>query len=258
MSWASRKQFKYISFVVIIIVFIIFMFIRSLIIKEPTCFDLKQNGNERGVDCGGSCSLMCKMDVSDPNILWSRAFPVTGNTYNLLAYVENRNKDAGVISTSYEFRVYDTNNKLLGRREGKTFIPPNQQFPIFEPRFDSGESKIKSVTFEFTSPFVWLKKDPTLQTLEIRVNNIILDENRDTPTLTANISNNSIHNLPEFDAVAILYDEEGNAINASKTHKDKLISGGSLPLMFTWPEALTLKTATKDIMILIDPFSVSF
>lgn len=258
MSWASRRQFKYFSIVMLFVAFVIFLFLIPIIFKKPTCTDGKQNGAELGVDCGGSCALMCENEVSDPVILWSRAFPVTGSTYNLVAYIENRNKNSAIFTTPYEFRVYDTNNKLLGRREGKTFVPPNQQFAIFESRFDAGQSQIKSVSFEFISPFVWIKKEPTLQALPISVSNIILDNNKDTPILSAVVHNDSIYDLPEFDVIAILYDSDNNAINASKTHKDKLLSGRSLPVMFTWPEALTALPITKDVMVLINPFSVSF
>ncbi len=258
MSWASRRQFQYLSVLVVIIGLIIFAFIYPIIFKEPTCSDGKKNGTESGVDCGGTCLLMCKEDISAPVVVWSRAFHVTGNNYNLAAFIENRNKDSAVYSANYEFRIYDTNNTLLGRRQGKTFIPPNQQFAVFEPRFDSGEVEVKTVTFEFLPPFVWVKKPPTLQTLKISVSNIFFDNNKDTPNLSAIITNNSIYDIPEFDVIAILYDAEHNAINASKTHKDKLLNSSNTTAVFTWPETLSSDPVTKEIMVLINPFSVSF
>ena len=258
MSWASRRQFKYFSVFILVIAIIVFILIYPYISKKPTCFDSKKNGVETGIDCGGTCSLVCDTEVSDPVILWSRAFPVVGSNYNLVAYIENRNKNSGVMSASYEFRAYDANNTLLGRRQGTTFIPPNQRFAILEPRFDAGEIALKSVTFEFLSALVWVKKPPTLQTLPIRVKDIVFDDNPDTPNLSAVISNESIYDLPEFDVIAILYDQENNAINASKTHKDGLSSGNKLPVVFTWPEKLLSLPVTKDVLVQINPFSVSF
>lgn len=258
MSWASKKKFKYASGFILFVLIIAFAFTYKIIFKKPTCSDGKLNGTETGIDCGGSCSLMCKEDVVSPVILWSRAFPVVENNYNLVAMVENRNKNSGVVSASYEFRVYDTNNKLLGRKEGKTFIPPNQQFAVFESRFNAGESSIKSVAFEFTGPIIWIKKAPTLQNLPISINNIVFNDDKDNPNLSATIVNNSIYDLPEFDVVAILYDVDRNAINASKTHKSGLSSNNKTPVIFTWPELLSAFPATKDILISINPFSVSY
>lgn len=258
MSWASRRQFKYFSGLVLFMAIILFIIIAPKLFKAPTCTDGKQNGDEVGVDCGGSCALVCKVDVSEPVVLWSRSFPVTGSNYNLVAYVENRNKNSAVYNASYEFRIYDTNNKLLGRREGHTFIPPNQQFAVFESRFDAGQSEVKTVTFEFIQPLVWVKKAPTLQTLPIRISNTVFDNNKDTPTLSAVVNNDSIYDIGPFDVIAILYDSDHNAINASKTHKDGLINSNKSPVVFTWPETLSSVPVSQDILISINPFAFSF
>jgi hypothetical protein len=258
MSWASRRQTNYLLGFIGILILIVFLFASKLIFKKPTCQDGKQNGTETGIDCGGSCALMCKEDVQEPVILWSRAFPVVNNSFNLVAYVENRNKNSAVREANYEFRIYDSNNKLLGRREGKTFIPPNQQFAVFEPRFDAGESELKSVVFEFIAPIVWVKKIPTSQSQPIFVKDIFFDDDKDTPRLSATVINNSIYDLPEFDIIAILYDLDNNAINASASHKEKLLNNSSTPVTFTWPEVLSAHPITKDVLISINPFTISF
>lgn len=258
MSWASRRQAKYLLGVFTVAGLIIFALVYPLIFKKPTCQDGKQNGTETGIDCGGSCARVCDIEIIKPVVLWSRAFPVLDNNYNLVAFVENSNKSSAVYEATYEFRIYDTNNKLLGRREGKTFIPPNQQFAIFESRFNSGESTIKSVSFEFTNELVWVKKAPTLQTLQIKVSNIVFDNNKDTPTLSAIVNNDSIYDIPEFDVVTILYDQDRNAINASKSHKEGLVNNKNLRVFFTWPEELTSIPVTKDVLVQINPFLVNF
>jgi hypothetical protein len=259
MSWASRRQGQYLGGVVAIVALVVFwLFIYPLITKPISCFDNKQNGTETGVDCGGSCSLVCTDTVSIPPVLWSRAFPVTGSVYNLVALIENQNKNSGVQSAAYEFKIYDTNNKLIGRRDGTTFIPPNQDLAIFEPRFDAGQTKIRSVSFEFTEPLVWVKRAPTLQTLPLHVDNIVFATDNDSPTLTARISNDSIYNLPGFDIVAILYDADHNAINVSKTHKDSLVSNSNALLLFTWPQSFSATPVTEDILPQINPFTVNF
>ncbi len=258
MSWASRRQSQYILGLLAVIGVIVLIVIWPIITQKPTCSDNKQNGGETGVDCGGICQRVCTAEVTEPQIIWKRAFPVTGNIYNLVALVENRNKAVAINNISYEFRIYDTNNILIGRRVGTTFIPPNQQFAVFEPRFESGQSQIKSVTFEFTPPFVWIKKEPTVQALPIKIEDKIMGEDKNSPTLTARVSNESIYDLPEFDVIAILYNEKHNAINASKTHKDSLPSNNKTSLFFTWPNPLAENPVTQDIIIQINPFLVSF
>lgn len=258
MTWATRRKLQYLAGLFGVFLVILFIFLYPVIFKKPTCTDLKQNGDEQGIDCGGSCSIMCKQSVSDPVVLWSRAFHVVGSNYNLVAYIENQNKNAAIENISYEFRVYDEKNRLLGRKKGSTFIPPNKKFAVFETRFDSGESKVKSVTFEFSEDFVWTKKEPTLSTLPIFVDRIEMGNDKNNPSLSARIRNESIQNIPKFEVTAILYDKDRNAINASKTYQEGLMSNGETSVFFTWPEELSEEPVIKDVLVEINPFSVSF
>ncbi len=258
MTWAARRQAQYILGLFGFFVMIAFVIIYPMITKPATCSDGKKNGKETGVDCGGVCQRVCKADASEPSILWYRAFSVTGSVYNLVASIQNRNPAAGITSISYEFKIYDINNILIGRREGTTYIPPNQEFIIFEPRFDAGAHIVKSVQFSFTSPFIWVKKSPTLQRLPIKVINKILGDDKNSPVLSADLTNESIYDLPEFDVMAILYDKEGTVINASKTHKEGLLSNDTSLLLFTWPNRLSDDPVTEDVLVQINPFTVPF
>ncbi len=258
MSWASHRQSQYILGLFLFIGLIVFILIYPIITRPATCTDGKKNGTENGVDCGGVCQRICTVDVAEPIILWSRAFPISNNNYNLVSFIENHNKAAAVSIVSYEFRIYNTKNILIGRRQGTTFIPPNQQFAVFEPRFYAGKDEVRSVMFEFTSPFIWVKKDPTIQTLPIRVDNIVYGTDKTAPSLTARINNDSVYDLPSFDVITILYDISHNAINASKTHKDGLDSNKNSLLLFTWPQPFDQEPVTQDILPQINPFSTSF
>ncbi len=220
--------------------------------------DQKKNGDEVGVDCGGSCQLFCKEQTAPPYILWSRAFHVTSSNYNLLAYVENQNQNGAVYKADYEFRVYDVDGNFIGRRGGQTFIPPNQRFAIFEPRFDAGTAIPKNVTFSFTSELYWVKKDPFTQRLPIRVEKVVLSGDSSSPVLNARIINESIYDLPEFDVITILYDANANAIAVSKTHLDSLKSNQASPLYFTWPLPFSETPIVKDVLPQINPFLLKY
>ena len=258
MSWASRRQSKYLGGLFLFIGLIVLIFLWPTITKAPTCTDNKQNGTETGVDCGGTCQRVCTEEVSEPLVIWQRAFPVTGHVYNLVAFIENQNKSAGIASINYEFRVYDTNNLLIGRRQGSTFIPPNQEFAVFESRFDAGESEVKSVSFDFIKPFVWVKIDPTVSLLPVSVDEVTYVDDFSKPTLTARISNDSVYNIPAFDVISILYNSDRNAINASRTRRESLASNGNALLLFTWPEPFPEAPVTQDVLVQINPFTVSF
>ncbi|ETB63560.1 TPA: hypothetical protein DIC38_02530 [Candidatus Nomurabacteria bacterium] len=258
MSWASKRKTLYVSIVLGIIIIIIFAFIYPVIFKEPTCRDGKQNGSETGIDCGGACSLVCKEESRDPVVLWSRAFPVIDGNYNFVALVENKNRDASLMEVSYEFKAYDSSNKFIGRREGKTFLPPNERFAIFEPRFKALDGEIKTVSFEFVPPYVWFKKEPKIQSLPIKVDNITLENESISPLLRARVVNDSNYDLPSFSVVAIVYNIDGNAINVSKTVKNGIKSGESIEVYFTWPVPFLETVVSFDVLPLFDPFTLPF
>ncbi len=257
MSWASRRQFTYLGGVLLFIAGILFLYLYPKFHVAPTCTDNKKNGTELGVDCGGVCSQFCSFQVSTPVVLWSRAFLVSGNTYNLMAYVENQNKNAAAKYATYEFRIYDTDNKLIGRREGVTFIPPNTRFPVFESRFESGTSIPKNVTFSFTNQIIWVKKDPINTEVPITVDRIVLGDSTSSPSLFARVTNDSILDLPPFDFFVILYDDLHNAIAVSKTHREGLKSSESANLSFTWPQAFSSTPVVKEVIPSINPFFIN-
>jgi len=254
MSWASQRKFTYIFGLLVFVALILFAFLYPLIFKPTTCFDAKQNGDEVGVDCGGACQKYCSSQIINAKVLWSRAFLVSGTSYNLISYIENQNKTGAVREAEYEFRVYDTDNKLIGRKLGKTFIPPNQRFAVFESRFDAGNLIPKNVTFSFIEPLIWVKKDSITQILPIKADRIILDESGNYPSLTARVNNESIYDLPKFDAIVILYDINKNAINVSKTSQGLIKSNDSKIILFNWPTAFSQTPVNKEVIIQINPF----
>ncbi len=258
MSWAVRRQLQYLLGTLLFLGVLSFAILYPIVHKAPTCSDAKQNGKETGVDCGGICKRLCSAELAEPQILWKRAFLVSNTTYNLVAMVQNSNPSAGVEKANYEFRAYDTNNLLIGRRAGTTFIPPNQEFAIFEPRFEGGPTEIKSVILVFTSPLEWVKKPSTIQALPIRVENIAYGENDQSPSLSARITNDSIYNIPAFDSVAIVYDENRVAINASKTHIENLDTNTIKDITFTWPLPFVTQPLSQDVLLLINPFTTGF
>ena len=110
MSWALKRQIFYI--IILFIFFGIFAFLVSYpyLNKEPTCNDKKQNGNETGIDCGGSCILVCTFEVDKLSVLWSRTFPIVPGRYNAVAYVENQNTNTAIYKIKYRFRFADKDN----------------------------------------------------------------------------------------------------------------------------------------------------
>jgi hypothetical protein len=204
--------------------------------EEPSCFDGKMNGDERGVDCGGACELLCSAEVLSPTTLWSRAFKVADGVYSLVAYVQNPNTNSET-RAEYLMKVYDSRNILIGERRGVTFIPKNTTIAIFEPNFNVGMGVPARVVFEYTNELEWRKNESIPARILVTQN--ILSQQGQLPRVDGIIENVSDEVLERIEVIAIAYDTQGNAVAASRTFVDRLERNGTHGVSFTWREPFT-------------------
>ena len=246
LTWSTKRKAIYtsVAFAVVLIVIIIPLYF--VLYEKPTCFDSERNGDEAGVDCGGSCQILCSFEVIDPIVVWSRAFRVAQNVYSAVAYVENPNINSQAV-VSYEFKFYNDKNVLMATRSNTAFIPKNKVFAIFEPNIfidnrtasstavssSSATTSPLRVSFEFTGSPVWSKN---LQASpELAVTKKILSGSDTKPRIDARIENRSSATERRVEVVGIVYDDKENAIGASRTFIDELFGGQGEDIVFTWP-----------------------
>lgn len=222
--------------------------------EAPSCSDGRQNQKELGVDCGGPCSILCNAQALSPIVLWQREFKGNAGTYNALAYIENPNLDSSAKNVPYLFTFYDDRGVNIYEREGRTDIPANKIFPIFEDRLEIKERVPAKVTFEFTRSPIW--EVDKRQPLDIRVSNQSLLEDRSFPRVVATVENKSTTPLYDVSVIAIVYDSNDNAVNASRTIIDMLDKNSKEDVVFTWPSALDFGESVcekpADVMLVLD------
>jgi hypothetical protein len=234
MSWGTKRRNK------ILFTFFFFLFLIAgglsflIFYEEPNCFDGKKNGNEQGVDCGGSCELLCRELILDLNVAWTRYFQIGPGNYNTIAYVENQNMEAGVVNLPYEFRLLDRENIALDQRRGFISIRPKEIVPIIESNFDTGQLAVSRLDFRFLEEPVW-----TRQT--IRSNNLVIkDESIDSSEtaftkITAGILNSTLSEIRNIKFVILIYDQNNNVIASSSTLIERLFGNETRNILFTWP-----------------------
>ncbi|MEO8637693.1 MAG: vWA domain-containing protein [Candidatus Taylorbacteria bacterium] len=252
--WASNRKLSYIGAFFVLVFIGIALPIFFTVYEAPTCFDLKQNQKELGVDCGGPCSILCINQALSPIILWQRAFKVTPGVYNAVAFIENPNLDSSTNDLPYVFKLYDDKGILIYERKGKTDIPQNKIFPIFESRIATGTQIPSRVTFEFSRLPVW--EIDTNEPPQVKVASQTLDESGQFPQLKATIENRSSTTLQGVEVVALVYDSNGNAQAVSRTFIDTLDKNSSQDVVFTWPSSIDFGEGIcekpSDVMIVLD------
>jgi hypothetical protein len=253
MSWAQRRKTTYILAILFVLTIIIAIFLFFVLNKQPTCFDGKQNQNETGIDCGGSCKILCREQYVNPVIIWGPRWAkvLSSGTYNFLTYAQNPNLGAGAYNVSYILSVYDKQDLLLYQKPGITYIPPNNNFVIFEDGINLHDKTPFRAKIEFTGNPVWEKIDSRESSVTAISKNLINEDTK--PKLLVTMSNTTLKPIQNIEAIAILYDENNNAIAFSRTKIDSIDKDSTADIVFTWPEKFDKKVVRIDIVSKVLP-----
>lgn len=260
MTWAQKRQITYFFIFLSIVLAIGSIFILPRILKKSTCFDGKQNGVEAGVDCGGSCALVCRESVRDMSLLWARSFPVSGSVYNSVAYIENPNPNAGIERLKYEFRLYDENNVFITLREGEAYIGPNGKYAILEPGIDTGNRIPKRTTFSILDKNILWKAVPGdfVSKVSLRTSGETIQLLNGKLRVEADLINDSVYDIADVNISAVVYDKEDNAVAVSRTTRGELKAQSKNRLVFTWIQSFSEDPLRVELITSVNPYTLSF
>ncbi len=243
--WATRKKTLYtvIFFAFIAIVFGVPAYL--VFHKKPTCTDGIQNQDERGVDCGGSCTKLCLLDYARPISVWETFTKVVPGVYNVATLLTNPNSDVASKAAPYTFKLYDGEGILITERSGVTTIPAGSKFIVFESALNTGQRIPVRAVFEFGNNFDWYKGVKMLY----RVDSLNLTTSPRNTLVEGRIVAQGPVPFGKSEAVAVLYDKDGNVVSFSKTILNSVYPGTTYPVSFTWPSVLNKEVVKTDIFL---------
>lgn len=247
MEWSQRRKTLYKVGVVLIVIAISAYPVYKAIHKDPTCFDTKQNGVEKGVDCGGACAFLCAVDIKSPRVVWAKAFPTNGDVYDVGAYVENLNLHAGLRSANYTISVRDSKSEILSEIKGTIELAPMSPSLIFETGITfPGVPSSVAVTFDPENATKWM--NATTEATPVATKNKKL-KNADTkPRFDATLVNTDLVNeIRDLTIGAVIYDAHRNPVAVSKTYVNRIPRGEEQNIFFTWPDKFTKQTVAEKI-----------
>lgn len=250
MSWGTRRRNSIIMIFLLAVTIPASIILFNIYYEPANCFDNKQNGVEQGVDCGGTCLLLCQNLVIEPIVVWQRFFEVSPGVYNVAALVENPNPDAGVKDAQYVFKLYDDANLLLYERKGSANLRPKELLPIIENTLFTNKLEAKRLSFEFTNDFVYSKEGSRERVIIIK--DEALTEEDTEPRIDASIQNIDVLPVRDIMVVVIVYGANDNAIAISSTVVDEVVKDGVRALVFTWPKPFTEAVSRIEIIPLYE------
>ena len=231
-SWSQKRKTTYALILITAIIVVVGIPAFLLFYKAPSCFDGKQNGREKGVDCGGKCTRLCQSSFLAPSVAWSRIERVVPGTYNAVAYIINPNVEGEAKNVPYKMSLFDKNGMLIIEVLGDVTIPPHRNTLAFSSLINVSQSIPSKVVFEFTSPPNWYKTPDTLS--QLLVINKDYKEDDQNSSLLVSLQNDSLKIMNNIAVYAVLYDKNSNAIGFSKTILDSISPKSTVIAPFTW------------------------
>ncbi|MEN9621691.1 MAG: hypothetical protein RLZZ67_125 [Candidatus Parcubacteria bacterium] len=249
-SWSTKRKYGYFFGLIFMVVLLGGVPAFFLFYKAPTCSDGKQNGGERGVDCGGKCARLCPADFTSTRVLWSHSMKILPGIYNSLTYIQNPNQAVEIKSLDYSIKLYDIEGILIAERKGSTFVPAGQKFVVFQGGIKTGERTPVKTTFEFTAEPLWR---PGNVLSKLRVLNSELEQSN-SPKVEVKIQNDAVdQSFSNIDAYVILYDKDDNRVAFSKTVIEQIGATEVQSLYFTWPEAFVRPIVRTEVVFMARP-----
>ncbi|OHA82693.1 MAG: hypothetical protein A3B07_01045 [Candidatus Yonathbacteria bacterium RIFCSPLOWO2_01_FULL_43_27] len=235
MEWAMKRKILYVSALVGVVLLIGAYPMYRALFPSGTCFDNKQNGGEAGVDCGGACTLYCTSQVKPLRVVWAEAFSFAPDHYDVGAYIENPNIDAGIKSARYTVRIFDATGQTIGERIGAIEISPRAPTFLFEGNFTllTPPAKVE-VVFDDAYLESMVSARPSAPVLVTK--NQRLKEVTTSPRFDAVLVNTDpLNSVSSVSLGAIIFDSARNPIAISRTIVEEIEKGEEQQIFFTWP-----------------------
>jgi hypothetical protein len=235
-SWSRTRKHIILAIVLFIAVVLVGVPLYFLFHQTPSCMDGAMNGDETGVDCGGSCQRLCAPE-SFPLVIQGdpRVLKVATSTYEVIALFENPNRTARIKSARYTISLY-SGESLAPVKEiaGAVFVPKGAHFAVFEGPFRLEDSvPTRALLAWDQSSLVWEKDAAEAPALSVK--NTLFSRLDSAPRLEATVANRSLESVANLDLTALVSDANGNIIAASKTFIDTLGGSEEKQAVFTWP-----------------------
>lgn len=253
MDWATKRKVIYgVAAILIVISFVVYQ-TRNILFPAPTCFDKKQNGYESGVDCGGICSLRCDSDISLVQVDWSRAIKSSGNTYDFVAMLSNKNINSAPLSLSYTFVAYNKNGEIIKSVTGDTIVIVANSFPVIKQNVALSETPVKVLLKLNQEPYYATLENPKTQS--IRVNNFSYEPGSIT-RIYVDIENTTRNIYLKLPIRMVAFDEHDNAIAVGENILPSLDKEEKKQVVFVWHSPLLTSPTKVRAYPIISPFSV--
>jgi hypothetical protein len=240
-KWSHNRRIVSITLIILVLASYIGFKIWQNLQVESTCIDGVKNGQEKGVDCDGTCELLCKNSFKPLKIIYSNYFKNLNGTYDILTLIENDNSRSAPKSITLKYENYDD----FGAR-GEDFYSMSSAshgnvIPIISRGYKSTTS-ISRISTEIS--------DYAMYKNEIKYNLRLKDFEFESGSISKlRVNYDSLNNIGErITLLVLLKDNLGNIVNFQTQNIENLVTGGNYTSYYTWNEEIKVNIATITLL----------
>lgn len=223
----------------------------------PTCFDGKQNQNERGIDCGGSCVNACFVMPVGVSIETSNIIFVAGGTnlYDVVATIKNPNEALRATELRYVFELKDRSGTVLTTRSGKSTLLPRGERKLIELNLETtgvpvvATLSVTDIAWEYSQDF---QEQPKVSIY--RKGYTEATEGFGYGKAYGLLSNESPYDFRAITVYVTLYDRAGKVLALNKTQQNTVEAGESRDFELVWTTAFVGTVDRVDMEIDADTY----
>lgn len=249
LNWRSQRQIiiftTYFLIVFVPISFISYMLART----TPSCFDGIENGDEIGVDCGGSCELRCDGTYRDIRVNFSRGMKVSDGIYDIFALLENYNTNISFPNVPYVISFYSSEGKLLGSATGSLALFPQTKAAIYIPNLSLGQEP-KTVDLNLLPHRALALYDNPIPK-NVSVENWQAQRGANNSLqLVGELDNPNSKEVKNLSVYAMLYDDTRTVYAVSRTKVYSIKGREKQAVTFTWGDIIS--PTNVDFVVVFD------
>lgn len=224
---------------------------------EPNCFDLIQNQNEEGVDCGGICQKRCEIaGIKNIEIL-ETGFVDSGaeNKYDAYAVIFNPNLSHGGNEFVYEFKLRDGEGNESAMHRDKSFILPGERKYLV---IGNIEMKTRPIVAEVdVQDAQWIEANELYEKPDLKVvrkNYNEISGGIGFAEVTGLVRNESPFDFSAIRIKVILKDDSGKVVALNSTEMRTVRSGESREFKVFWPNKFYGSVSNMEIQTDVNIF----
>lgn len=234
----NRKKMTIIGIPIGILLLIIIL-IAILNMPSADCFDNKQNGDETGIDCGGSCVACGVKYARDLEVIGEvSVLEVASDIIETVVRVRNPNTEYGV-KFKYQINFLDSFGQIKNTVNNQSFIYPSSAKYLVIPKIEMKKSEIAKAEIVFNKEsFEWFASNKTSKDLfsiyDVQTQFLQDAKNPGYLKVVGKINNKMSYNFQSVDLTILVYSKIGALLNAVETKLDNLSNNSTQLFEYVW------------------------